>query len=77
MRDVDGGSDEELDGGDDLNPRGSTTTAILQESFRNISGLFVQVVTLDSASFALTSISAVYDWGNFRVHTLLSRLTIF
>lgn len=60
-RDVDGGSDsEDSDDESYLNPKESMPTAIPQESFSAISGLFVQVVALDNASFALTSTGSVY-----------------
>jgi regulator of chromosome condensation len=67
-RDVNGGADEEdSDDEGDLSPKESTPTAIPRESFGALSGLFVQVVAADSASFALTSDGLVYGWGTFRV----------
>ncbi|KFY33593.1 hypothetical protein V494_07475 [Pseudogymnoascus sp. VKM F-4513 (FW-928)] len=68
MRDADAVSDEGSDDEGDLNPRESTPTAIPREAFGNVPGLFVQVVALDSASFALTSTGSVYGWGTFRAN---------
>ncbi|KFZ11028.1 hypothetical protein V502_07796 [Pseudogymnoascus sp. VKM F-4520 (FW-2644)] len=68
-RDIDGVFDsEDSDDESYLNPKESMPTAIPQESFSAIPGLFVQVVALDSASFALTSTGSVYGWGTFRAN---------
>ncbi|OBT62932.1 hypothetical protein VE03_07870 [Pseudogymnoascus sp. 23342-1-I1] len=68
-RDIDGGSDEgDSDDEGDLSPNESTPTAIPRDSFGEVSGLFVQVVALDSASFALTDKGLVYGWGTFRAN---------
>ncbi|KFY09968.1 hypothetical protein V492_05276 [Pseudogymnoascus sp. VKM F-4246] len=68
MRDADAVSDEGSEDEGDLNPKESTPTAIPREAFDNVPGLFVQVVALDSASFALTSTGSVYGWGTFRAN---------
>ncbi|OBT76644.1 hypothetical protein VF21_05318 [Pseudogymnoascus sp. 05NY08] len=68
-RDMDLASNSDDSSSDgDLNPKECTPTAIPREAFGNVSGDFVQVVALDSASFALTSTGAVYGWGTFRAN---------
>ncbi|OBT84119.1 hypothetical protein VE02_07737 [Pseudogymnoascus sp. 03VT05] len=70
-RDMDLASNSDDSSSDgDLNPKECTPTAIPREAFGNVSGDFVQVVALDSASFALTSTGAVYGWGTFRASHL-------
>ncbi|TVY43224.1 Protein pim1 [Lachnellula subtilissima] len=69
-RDIDQESNSEDSDDDDvdLNPLESTPIAIPAESFGNSVPTFVQVVALDSASFALTSEGLVYGWGTFRAN---------
>ena len=67
-RDIDQESNsEDSDDEGDLNPKESTPIAIPAESFGKVAPTFVQVVALDSASFALTSEGSVYGWGTYRV----------
>ena len=67
-RDIDQESNsEDSDNEGDLNPKESTPIAIPAKSFGKVTPTFVQVVALDSASFALTSEGLVYGWGTFRV----------
>ncbi|KFY52406.1 hypothetical protein V496_08474 [Pseudogymnoascus sp. VKM F-4515 (FW-2607)] len=68
-RDIDGGSDErDSDDEGDLNPKESIPIAIPRSAFGDVSGDFVQVVALHSASFALTDNGLVYGWGTFRAN---------
>jgi regulator of chromosome condensation len=69
LRDVDAGSDSGSDDEDDdtgMNPIESTPAAVSAEHFAP-GTKFVQVVTADSATFALTEDGRVYGWGTFRV----------
>ena len=68
LRDINEDSgDSESEGGNDLNPRETTPTAIDSACFPP-NTRFSQVVASDSASFALTTTGLVYGWGTFRAN---------
>jgi len=74
-RDIDQESNsEDSDDEGDLSPKESTPIAIPTENFGKVIPTFVQVVALDSASFALTSEGLVYGWGTFRVSSNLKAI---
>jgi regulator of chromosome condensation len=75
-RDMDQASNsEDFDDEIDLSPMESTPMAMPTENFGNSVPMFVQVVALDSASFALTSEGSVYGWGTFRVSSMFKAIT--
>lgn len=75
-RDIDQESNSDSDDEADLSPKESTPTAIPAENFGKVIPTFVQVVALDSASFALTSEGLVYGWGTFRVNMRFKALVV-